>query len=63
MADSKSNKSLVVEERVLNVPVAFVELFAINPLNIKKWLVGLKNSKKSIDDMKIKDILGNKVDV
>lgn len=63
MADSKSNKSLVVEERVLNVPVAFVELFAINPLNIKKWLVGLKNSKKSIDDMKIKDILGTKVDV
>lgn len=62
MNDVKTNeKPLIIEDKVINVPPMFVELFALNPRNLKKWLVGAKNSNKSYEDLKVKDILNTKV--
>ncbi|MCQ8213003.1 hypothetical protein NON08_10765 [Cetobacterium somerae] len=62
MNDVKTNKQpLIIEDKIINVPPMFVELFALNPRNLKKWLVGAKNSNKSYEDLKVKDILNTKV--
>lgn len=62
MNDVKTSKQpLIVEDRIINVPPLFAELFALNPKNFKKWLVGAKNSSKSYEDLKVKDILNTKV--
>ena len=62
MNDVKTNKQpLIIEDKIINVPPMFVELFALNPRNLKKWLVGAKNSNKSYEDLKVKDILNTKI--
>ncbi len=62
MNDVKTNKQpLIVEDKIINVPPMFAEIFALNPKNLKKWLVGAKNSNKSYEDLKVKDILNTKV--
>lgn len=62
MNDVKTTKQpLIVEDKVINVPPLFVELFALNPRNLKKWLVGAKGSNKSYEDLKVKDILNTKI--
>lgn len=62
MTDLKTNiKPLIVEDKIINVPPMFAELFVANPKNLKKWLVGVKESKKSYEDLKVKDILNTKI--
>lgn len=56
-----NNQPLIVEDKIINVPPIFAEIFALNPKNLKKWLVGAKNSNKSYEDLKVKDILNTKV--
>lgn len=61
MIKVKFDKPLLIEERTLDIPLSFVEVFALNPANLKKWVVGLKNSKNKFDELKVKDILNTKV--
>lgn len=61
MNDVKTNKPLIMEDKIVHVPLMFAELFALNPKNLKKWLVGVKKTNKSYGDLKVKDVLNTKI--
>jgi hypothetical protein len=57
-----SKKPLINESRTIDVPLTFAQLYAINPLNFPKWVVGMKHASKKGQDVKVKDLINTKVD-
>lgn len=63
MIEIKSNDFLFSEVRTIEAPIAFVELFAANPKNLSKWLVGIKNGKNKFEDIKVKNLMTSSLNV
>lgn len=56
-----SSKPVFFKEKIINLPIAFVDLFILNPTNFKKWIPKIGRSKNKFDEIRIKDILQTRI--